>query len=190
MDYDTALTTLDIRLGDSDNFSFTPEEKQQAMTEAFNDGYVRKQVWDDSLTFAASTYQYPLPASITVIQDIYASPNDVSDEPESISSDLWEVVARNIQFKNNADWVLTVGGVVYLKGYYKYTVADTITETNVQEYVLNLAQRHCIKMLGVKKSLRFLKNDTTLAEVIALKHELDEEIRKYRNTLPRAWENG
>lgn len=186
MDQTALLTELNIRLGDTDNFTFTSDEKTEALREAINDDYTLKPVWDDSLSYTTGTYQYTIPTNVTVIQGIYIKPDNNQDNPDPISSDMWNVVAGNIQFRG----VKTVpnGYTLYIQGSYKYTVNDTITETNIQEYVLNLAQRHCLKMLGTKKALRFLKNDTSMSEVLALKRELDQEVRNYRKRLPTAWE--
>lgn len=183
-------TTLNIRLGDTDNFTFTSEEKDEALTEAFNDPYVLTEVWDSSLTFDINTYQYTRPAAIDVIRDIYIRPSNTSDtEPKPIASGLWEVIGNKIHFKGNANGTIPQGYSLFLKGQNKYTVSDSITETNVQEYVLALAQLRCLRMLGVKKTLKFLKNDTSLSEAIAMKRELERDVAEYRRNMPRAFES-
>lgn len=187
MDKTALLAQLNIRMGDTDNFTFTAEEKDDAITEAINNDYVRKQVWDSSLTYDVGTYQYAKPSGVDVIQDIYIKADDNLDEPEKIDSNLWEVVGTNIHFKKGSA-VIPDGYTLYLKGFTKYDDADTIAETSLQEYVLNLAQLKLLRMLGVKKALRFLKNDTSMAEVVAIKRELEVEVREYRRRQPTAWE--
>jgi len=187
MDYDELLDKLNIRLGDSDNFTFTPEEKQEALDEAFNDDFVISPVWNTSLSYSTGTYQYALPNGLTVVQDIYIKPDNNQDNPQSIEGSSWSVVGTNIQFSGAP--TVPNGYGLYIKGKYRYTTDDTVAETNVQEYILNLAQRHCLKMLGTKKALRFLKNDTSMSEVIAIKRELDAEIQSYRRRLPTSWES-
>jgi len=183
------LVTLNIRLGDTNNFTFTSDEKTEALNEAFNDALVVTEVWDSSLTFDTSTYQYALPATVDRLMDIYIKPSNATDtDPEKISSDLWEVVAGNIQFKNAANDFIPDGYTLYLKGKNKYTTSDSIVETNLQEYVLNLAQLNCLNMLGIKKDLSFLKNDTSISEIIAVKRELERKVAQYRQRLPRAYE--
>lgn len=181
------LAQLNIRLGDSDNFTFTPEEKGDALDEAIKDDYVKTPVWDDSLTYSAGTFQYAKPATVKVIQDIYIKPDNNLDEPQKIDSNLWEVVAGNIHFKKGSS-AITDGYTLYLKGYTKYDTTDTINEASLQNYVLNLAQLKLLRMLGVKKALRFLKNDTSMAEVVAIKRELEAEVRAYQRRQPTAWE--
>lgn len=183
------LTTLNLRLGDTNNFTFTSNEKTEALTEAFNDDLVLADAWDSSLTFNSSAFQYARPAGVDRIQDICLKPSNTSDtNPEPIAGELWEVIGDNIHFKNAANSFIPHGHTLYLKGKNKYTVADSIVETNVQEYVLNLAQLHCLNMLGVKKALSFLKNDTSVSEIIAIKRELERKVAQYRQRLPRAFE--
>jgi len=189
MDIDAALVTLNLRLGDTSNFTFTSDEKTEALNEAFNDHDVVSERWDTSLTFDETTYQYAVPATIDVIQDIYIRPdNTTGTDPEKVASNLWEVVGSNIQFKNGANQVIPDAYTLYLKGKYKYLTTDTIAETNVQEFVLNLAQLNCLNMLGVKKALSFLKNDTSMSEIIAIKRELERKVSQYRKRLPRSFE--
>lgn len=182
------LTTLNTRLGDSDNFAFTANEKNAALDEAFNDDYVATPVWDDSLTYSNGTYQYAIPTDdITVIQDIYIKPDNSTDEPEKIASDLWEVVGTNIHLKAGAK-VIPDGNTLYLKGKKKYTTDDDIAETNLQEYILNLAQLQCLNMYGIKKAIKFIKNDTSMGEIIAMKRELERKVQQYRMRLPKSFE--
>lgn len=187
MDKTALLAQLDIRMGDSDNFTYTIEEKEDALSEAMNDGLVRTPVWDNSLTYSVGTFQYTKPATVKTIQDIYIKPDNNLDEPEKIDSTLWEVVGDNLHFKSGSK-VIPNGWTLYLKGYDKYDEDDIISGVSLQEYVLNLAQLKLLRMLGVKKALRFLKNDTSVAEIVAIKRELEAEVREYRRRQPTAWE--
>lgn len=183
------LTTLNIRIGDTDNFALTADEKTEALDEAINDHAVFKPKWDSSLTFSETTYQYAKPSGIDVLQDIYIRPTNGTDsEPEKIDPSLWEVVDTNIQFKNGANRYLTTNDVLFLRGKTKYLTSDTITETNLQEFVLNLAQLHCYEMMMARRSFRFLKNDTSMSEIIAAKRECERKIVEYRRRLPREFE--
>lgn len=191
MDFSAFKTQLNIRLGDTDNFTFTDEEKTSNLTEAFQDESVVSPAWDSSLTFDTSTYQYARPATVDVVQDIYIRLSNASDtEPQKIDSALWEVVGANIQFKAPAFSIIPDNYTLYLKGKNKYTISDTITEVNVQEYVLNIAQLHCLNMLGVKKALKFLKNDISVNELVTIKRELERKVGQYKQRLPRSFENG
>ena len=187
MDVTALQTELNIRIGDTDNFAFTTDEKAAIVKEAMKDAYVVKTVWDTTLTFDTDTYQYTRPSALTTVKDIYIRPAS-TDEPEKIDAKLWEVVGSNIQFKNYARNVIPDGNTLFLKGNYKFTIADTISEINVQEYVLNLAHSKLLKTLATKRAFRFLKNDTTMSEIIAFKRELEAEVEAYRRRLPREYE--
>lgn len=180
-------TELNIRIGDTDNFTFTSEEKDSALTEAFNDESVVKDVWNTSLTFTHGTYQYAKPSGVDVVSDIYIKRDDSEDEPEKISSSLWEVVGSNIHFKPGAK-VIPEGYTLHIKGKTKYDDEDTITEVNLQEYVMNLAQLHLFNMLGTKKAFKFLKNDTSVNEIVTVKRELERKVAAYKARLPRSFE--
>lgn len=187
MNFEALLSALNTVLGDTDNFTFTPEEKTRALTEAFNDPYVVTDNWDDSLTFATGTYQYPLPAGVTSVKDISIKTDNSQDYPEKIDSSLWEVVGSNIQFKPGAD-VIPSGYTLYVRSNTKSTISDTISGVRLQEYVLKLAQYTCISLLGNKRALRFLKNDTSMSELITLKRDLLQDVTNYRRSLPTGYQ--
>ena len=189
MDFDALLATLNIRLGDTDNFAFTTEEKEELLTEAFEDEYVVKQVYDTSVTFDTSTYQYARPSSLTTVTGIaYKISSSSTDFPETISAGMWSMVGDNIQFQTIASRIIPDGYTLYLTGNYKYTVDDTITEKRIQQYVLNLAQLNALDSPGRKKALKFVKNDVTMADITGLKRELERKVAKYRARMPRAYE--
>ena len=52
MDFNTTLEELNITLGDTDNVTFTQEEKIRALRKAWNDPYVVDVVYDSSLVFS------------------------------------------------------------------------------------------------------------------------------------------
>lgn len=187
MDSADFLAELNIRTGDTDNFTFTPEEKGAALTEAFNDEYVITDKWDTSLLFTQGTYQYTKPSGVDAVSDIAIKADNSHDYPEKIDPSLWEVVGNNIQFKPGAD-IIPTGYTLYLKGKTKYDDADTINEVNVQEYLLNLAQLRLYKIMLAKKSMRFLKNDTTVGEIVTVKRDLEQDVAQYRRRLPKQYQ--
>lgn len=189
MDFDALLAKLNIRLGDTDNFAFTTEEKTELLTEAFEDEYVIKQVYDDSLTFDTSTYQYARPSGLTTVTGIaYKISASTTDFPETIGAGVWSMVGDNIQFQTIASRIIPQGYTLYLTGNYKYTVDDTVTEPRIQQYILNLAQLNAMDGVGLKKVLKFIKNDTSMADIIVLRRELERKVAKYRARMPRAFE--
>lgn len=191
MTYEELLDQLNITIGDSEDTTFTPEEKERALTKAFNDSYVVKTVWDSTTTYSSGTYQYAKPTGMTTVKDIYisASNNTATDKPQKIDKAAWEIVDDNIQFNNYADSVITSGSTLYIKGNYKYTVSDTISDVNTQEYLTALAGFNTLTALTFKKANLFLKNDTTLSELIALRRELKQEVMEYRAKKARDFES-
>lgn len=187
MDLDDLTEELNIRTGDSDDFTFTPEEKTSALTQAFNDAYVVHTVWNTTLTYTVGTYQYALPSGVTTIKDVYIKPDNSQEEPAKIDSKLWEVVGSYLQFKTGST-IIPSGYRLYLKSNYKYTSANTITETALQEYVLALALVKLYTQLLTKKTFRFLKNDTSVSEIVAAKREAENTVRETRQRLPREFE--
>lgn len=186
MDAAAFLTELNIRTGDTDNFTFTPEEKAAAITRALNDSYLVSDVWDDSLTYTTNTYQYAVPAGVDVVRDIYIRA-DTSSDPQVIDSKLWKVVADNIQFQRSTIGV-PEGYTLYIKGYVKYSDADTITDYKLQEYVLANSILVLYSTLLNKRNFRFLKNDTSVPEIVATKREMEQEVARYRRELPKDYQ--
>ena len=190
MDFSTGLSTLDTILGDSGDITFTSAEKTRALTKAWNDPYVHSDGWDTSLTYAQGTYQYTKPTAVDTIQDIYISPSGSTQPfPAPIDSDLWDLVAGKIQFQQRADYTIPDGYTLYIKGRKKLATTDSITDVQLQEYVLSLAGYNTLTMLGHKKANLFVKNDTTMAELIGLRRELLAEVKEMRARLPKQFES-
>lgn len=191
MDYNDTLEQLNIELGDTNNVTFTVEEKQRALTKAWNDSDVVNTVWNSTLTFDQSTYQYAIPATLDTIKDIYISAsNSTADAPEKIDSDLWEVVNGNIQFSPKANSAIAQGYTLYLKGNYKLDPdTDTISNVTLQEYVIALAGWETLRLLGYKKANLFLKNDITMTELITLKRDFENDVKNLRNKLHTEFES-
>lgn len=185
MDFTALKTELNIRLGDTNDFAYTPEEKTSILTEAVNDAYVIKTVRDTSLTYSTGTFSYAVPTGVTTVKDIYIAASS-TDAAEKVQLP-WEVINRTIYFRGGSD-VIPDGTTLEIRSNYKYTVSDTIAETNIQEYVLNNAQYIALKKLGLQRALKFLKNDTTLSEIVALRRELEREVSSYRARLPKEYE--
>lgn len=190
MDFATAQTELNTILSDSDDVTFESSEKERALTKAWNDSFVVNEVWDTSLTYSTGTYQYAVPAALDSIKDIYFSPlGDTQPYPDPIDASLWDEVNGNIQFNSKADRIIPSGYKLYLKGAYKLTTSDLISDPNMQEYVLSLAGVNALSSLGFKKVNRFLKNDTTLSEIIGLRRELQNDVIDLRRKLKKSWES-
>lgn len=191
MTYTESKTELNIRLGDTANVTFTSEEKDSALRKAWNDAYAVKTVWDDTLVYDSTTYQYALPNAVSVVKDIYIRPsNSTQTEPEKIASNLWEVVDGNLQFKNGANLHITDGVTLYIKGSKKIDYdTDELESKGLQEYVLSLAGYNTLGLLTYKKANLFLKNDTTMNELVNLRREMERDVVRERARLQREYES-
>jgi hypothetical protein len=189
MTFDESLAKLNIELGDSSNFAFTPEEKTRAMTNAWNDNFVVVEEWDDSLTFVNTSSEYTLPSTVKNIHDIYID-RDSTGFKEPIPSDLYIIVDGVIRFSKKAYYYIPTNSVLYIKGVNKVTISDTIDDNNTKliEYVLSLAQVRCLKLITNKRALSFLKNDTSMAELVAARREAEKDIVYYRQQFRRDYE--
>lgn len=191
MDYAESLQELNITLGDTGNITFTPEEKERALTKAWNDSYVIQTVYDDSSSFSAGTYNYNVPTGMTSVTDIFISPsNSTSDAPTSIDSDIYSVSEGSIRFRNGANIYTSSGYGFTVKGYKKLDPDnDTLDTKSLQEYVIALAAYNTLTALQFKKANLFLKNDVTMAELISMRREYEREVIRLRGMLPRAFES-
>lgn len=191
MDYAQTYDEMNIVLGDTENITFTPEEKARALKKAWNDSYVVSYVTDSSLTFSNGVNSYATPTGFTVVTEIGISPGNslASDFVSPIPGNIWETQGSNITFKNNANSILSSNYTLYLKGRYKYSwQTDTLPTPNLQEYVIALGAYNTLGLLGYKKANLFLKNDLTMAELIALKREMKQEVLELRGKLQRVFE--
>lgn len=179
MDFQDTIDAMNITLGDTDDITFTPEEKIRAMTKAWNDPWVVADVWNTAGSFSASSYQTALPSGVTVVKDIGVKPT-TSDFPTSVASSYWNVVGSNIQWSDAARYGLTDGTGLYILGTKKLTVADTLSTEDLQEYVIALGSLNTLTLLGYKKANLFLKNDVSMAELITLKRELQADVERMR----------
>lgn len=190
MDFNTTLEELNIMLGDTDNVTFTQEEKIRALRKAWNDPYVVDVVYDSSLVFSRTASDYTLPDTLTTVSSVgISASNSSADFPEQIEPSLWEVVGTTLRFKDGAMNKIPNGYTLYLKGNYKLDyAADTLETVNKQEYVIALAGYNTLMLLGYKKANLFLKNDTSMGELITLKRDLKQDISEARAKLQRSFE--
>jgi hypothetical protein len=142
------------------------------------------------LHFSQGTYSYELPTTLSTVQDIYVSVSgETAPSPEPIDNDLWELVDGNIHFNQRADSTIPSGGTLFIKGRYKLTVSDEITKERMQEYVLAVAGANTLTLLTHKKANLFIKNDTTMGELIALRRELMNDVKELRTKLLKEYES-
>jgi hypothetical protein len=184
MTYAEAQSELDIDLNDSDDFTFTPEEKQRALTQAWDDPFNVSTAWDESLVYDQATYQYARPSGVTFVKSIYYK---TTSEPFPVRIDTgnYESVNTNIYFTPEGRYVVPQGATLIVRGTKQLTTADTVADDR-KEYVLKVARYNLLSMLGGKKVNKFLQNDTTTAEIMAMRQTLEREIAQMRKRFTQA----
>ena len=186
MDYTTAQSELNIALGDSDNFTFTIEEKQRALTKAWNDAYNVSRAEDASLTYSQTTYQYARPATIDYVKGLYYTTTS-EPYPVRLDSGIYESIGSNINITPEGRYVIPDGATLIVRGVKQLTTSDSVADDR-KEYVLAVAQYELINALLAKKLNRFLKNDTTATELLTSKESLKKDIAEWRRRFSQAAE--
>lgn len=186
MTYAEAQETLDIDLNDSDDFTFTPEEKQRALQQAWNDPFNVAVSYDSSLTYDASGYEYTKPATIENVKALYYK-NTAEPFPVRLDAGTWEDAEASIYITPEARYVIPDGATLVIRGVKQLTITDEVADDKA-EYVLKVARYNLLSMLGGKKVNKFLQNDTTTAEIMAMRQTLEREIASMRRRFTQAAE--
>lgn len=188
LNFANAITQLKLMTNQMGLFTFTDDQITQAITQAWQDSYVVNIVWDSSLSYVIGTWQYPIPGVLNTVREIYLLKNSTS-YPEKISPDLYEIVNGNIQFFPQVQNFLTDTYQLYLKGNYKLTISDSLLSDNMINYVLSNAAYILLGQLLFMKVFVFLRNDTTLADIINSRKEMQNQMLMYRQMLAREFES-
>ncbi len=180
------LDELDILLGDSDDFTFTPEEKTRALTEAWRDRYVFKSsTATQTYSSTVRAYTFTGPTAIRELQY-----NTTDGWPRSLPGDAWELIDGVVYIDFDHRYTIPDGATLTALGRQKLAITDDIPDTdpNTIEYVFAVAHYNTLKLLGAKKTNRFIKNDTNMNEIIALRRDLQSDILQKRQALARNYE--
>jgi hypothetical protein len=182
-----ALTELSLMTSQEGNFTFTSDELTQALTQAWLDTYVVRQVEDSSIGYTPGTYSYAIPATMTVVKKVrYQRTTD--SYPEEITPDLYEIHDGNIEFNDTMRYWIYDNYTLIVNGAYKLTTSDSLDSQNLVNYVLNLATEILLSRLLLKKTFVFLTNDTSLQEIVAALNTIQQQVLRYKQSLLREWE--
>ena len=188
MDFDDTKDEMNIVLGDTGDVTFTPEEKIRALTKAWNDPYVVDDVWDTTRTFDITTYQTVVPTALSTVKDI-AIITGTGEFPQSVDGNYWTVVDGNIQWSADARNDIPEASTLYILGTKKLTVNDTLPSVALEEYVIALGSVNTLTLLGYKKANLFLKNDTSMGELIALKRDLQRDVETMKARFAKTFQD-
>jgi len=187
MDKATIISELATLL--SDTLSQVSDDRlTQAVDRAWRDPYVVIDEYDKSLTYDASTYEYTVPTGITNIESIYVQ-YSTTDTPEPIDAACWEVSDGKIRFNRYAFAILDTGDTLHIRGKKKLASGDSIPADNYTliEYVINLSALNVLRQLSFTKALSFLKNDTSMAELIGLQNNIVNDVNRCRAQLQKSY---
>lgn len=197
--YDDALVSLGIITSQTANFTFTSDEMNMALTNAWNDSFVVSTIWDSSLNYATGTWQYPIPSGLTTVKEVSlilpdfgldTIPPGTSDQyPGRIDSSLWEVVGANLQFAYDAQRYIPDSHVLYLKGTYKLQLSDSLPAVNLINYVLWLAADNLMMQLLLKSAFVFLRNDTNLMAIVNAQKVTGTKVLEMKQRLLREFQS-
>lgn len=182
-----ALTQLKLLTSQTTNFTFSDDELTQALTEAWNNSHVCNSLIDNSTIFTAGTFSYPVPSTLTTVTAIYYYP--LSDAPRKpIDRRLWTVTNGNIDFEADTQRWLWDTYPLYIKGRYKLTVSDTLDSDPLVNYVISLAAYLLLKRLSYKMTFQFLRNDTSMSDIINARRDMQADVLTYKQALQREFE--
>lgn len=184
-----AIVELSTMLSDTLQ-QVSPDRLTAAMKSAWRDGHVATPVVDNSLTYDSSVYEYTLPSTINLVENIKVKQSS-SSNPTDISADLYEVVDGVIRFNENARNYLTTGEVIVLRGKKKLSTTDEIPDSDeiLIEYVINLAAWMVLKQLGYTKAVAFLNNDTSMSELINFRRDVERDLKYLRTQLQTSYQD-
>lgn len=182
-----AQTQLALLTSQTANFTFNNDEMTQALTEAWQDDFNCVVVWDTSLVYSATTYQYTIPSGIDVVINIYTQ-KTTQDKPERIDSSLYEIVNGIIQFNPRADSWLMDSQTLQVKGRTKLTVDDELPTTQLINYVLYSAATGLLNRLVLKQAFVFLRNDISMNDITRAISTVSSQALRYKQGLLREFE--
>lgn len=186
--FDDALVQLKLLTSQTGNFTFTNDELTQALQTAWNDNFNAVIVWDDSLTFATTSWQYGLPLGVTVILDLYYR-SSVTDNPERIDGSLYEIVDGQIQFAPASTRWLMSGMTIFVKGRNQLTVDDELPTSQLVNYVLYTAATILLEQLVLKQAFVFLRNDISMSDIVRALSTVQSAALRYKQALLREFES-
>lgn len=182
-----ALVQLKLLTSQTANFTFSDDELTQALQEAWNNTYVCKTILDSTTIYMTGTFVYPVPTAMNVPVEIYYKP-DSSLPMKPISRDLWRLIDGSIYFNADATKYLDSNYTLYIKGRYKIASTDSLTTDNLVNFVLSMAAYLLLKRLSYKMTFQFLRNDTSMGDIINARRDMQADMLTYKQALQRQFE--
>lgn len=159
------LARLDIWLDDADDFAFTDAQKAEGYNSVVNDDPLVYQVVKDvTIPTTANTPTYTPAADYEAILAIAVDING-DGFPLPIDRGGWDFVDGTIRL-NRVYKSLPAGKTIHLTAKKKLDADTDTIPTRLQAYVLHRATAGMLSILSSRKTGRFLRNDTTMTEIL------------------------
>lgn len=173
-------TRLNTEIRDSSDNVFSSAEKTEALTKAIEDELVFTNVEDTTQTIVFQQRKYTLDTSYKAVWSVEA---DLAGDgfPVPIPMEGWEFKAPYLIIKRRY-MNLAAGVQLYINAAKKLTTSDDIP-LPLEDYVLELGIQNCAVLLADVKVNRFLKNDTTMAELVARINLAERRVQRLRHYL-------
>jgi hypothetical protein len=183
-----ALTQLKLLTSQGNNFAFTDDELTQALTEAWNDTNVGRKVTDSSVSFVMGTFTYSKPATLDTISAIWVQ--YATGEPKrKLDRHLYTFPTDGtFEFIDDSRRWLQDNLTLYLVGRHKLTTDDSLDTTALVNYVLNWAAFLLLNRLALKYAFSFLKNDTSMSDILNARNAFQSNALMYKQALQREFE--
>jgi hypothetical protein len=111
-----------------------------------------------------------------------------TDPMQQIDRRLYKIINGTIYFVDDVTRWLDDTYTLYIKGRYKLATTDSLTTDNLVNYVISLAAYLLLKRLSYKMTLLFLKNDTTMGDIINARRDMQADMLMYKQALLREFE--
>lgn len=177
-------TRLNVELRDSDNATFTDAEKVEALTKAIEEEAVAVVEESNATTFTNGTRNYGLGPNIRQIYSIGIDPSNQGN-PYPLDKESYDWTAPNLTFQAPYVQGIPTNTVLYIKWLRKLTIADDIP-AQVYPYVLNQAVYYTTRLLLAGKINRFLRNDTSVSEILNAGQAAKQDALRLKKSLPAA----
>lgn len=173
---------LNKKLRDTDNATFTDDEKVEAITAAIEEGLVGVAEFDTSKTFTNGVRLYNLGNNIRAVYEIKLDTAQNGDF-RSLTGDAYEYLVPYLRFRMKYAQSIPTGAVMEIAWFRKLTATDDIPDYAVP-YVLKMAIYNTTQLLGAGKVNRFLRNDTSMGEILQFGAQQFKEAERIKKTLP------
>ena len=181
MTFTDLLTRLNRELRDSDNNTFTEEEKVEALTRAVEDDAVCAVEIDTSNLFTMGTRDYPISDEIRQIYRMQLIGSSGALTP--FDNGGYSFVANTLTVDEKYVNSIPTGTTMRIEWARKLDVGDDIPDYLVP-YVLNMGIYYTTEVLASGKVNRFLRNDVSLSEIQTRGAMALRQADKLRRALP------